>query len=78
MEAKLVSVGNSRGMRLPKSLIIKYKLDSGVVIEEREDGLMIKPKGGLQKLSWEETYKQMAKEKEDWSDWDALSGEEIE
>jgi len=78
MEAKLVPIGNSRGMRLPKSLIIKYKLDSGVVIEEREDGLMIKPKGGLKKLSWEETYKQMAKEKEDWSDWDALSGEEIE
>lgn len=78
MQTKLVPIGNSRGMRLPKSLINKYKLDSGMVIEEREDGLMIKPKGGLKKLSWEDTYKEMAKEKEGWADWDALSGEEID
>ena len=78
MQAKVVPIGNSRGMRLPKSLIIKYKFDSGVVIEEKEDGLLLRPKGGLKKLSWEETYKAMAKEKEDWSDWDALSGDEID
>jgi hypothetical protein len=56
---------------------MKYHLDSGVLIEECADGLLIKPIGD-DKLSWSDTYKEMKKENEDWSEWDLLSGDAIE
>lgn len=77
MVTKLAQIGNSQGLRLPKALILKYHLASGVVIEESKEGILIKPVKD-DKLSWAETYSQMKTEAEDWSDWDLLSGDEIE
>lgn len=68
MNIKLIQVGNSKGIRLPKKLISKYKLDTGILIIEKDDGILIKPLIDDNKLSWEQTYKDMAKEKEDWED----------
>lgn len=42
MEAKIRKIGNSSGIILPKALIDKYDL-SEVVIEDRGDGIMIRP-----------------------------------
>ena len=37
------------------------------------------PKGpGVEKLSWEETAREMAGRGEDWSEWDALDGEGLD
>lgn len=44
MQAKLIQIGSSRGLRLPKLLIEKYDLSETLEIEEREDGLLIKKK----------------------------------
>lgn len=77
MNVKLIQVGNSKGLRLPKKLVKKYKLDVGIVLEEREEGILIKPIKKDQKLSWEETYRSMAKEKEDWDDLDITTGDGI-
>lgn len=68
----LVRVGNSRGIRLPARLIAKHKLDRGMVLEERGDEIVLRPKRVAKKLSWEETYKEMAASDEDWSDWEAM------
>ena len=75
MDIKLIQVGNSKGIRLPKKLISKYKLDTGISLVEKNDGILIKPKIKDNKLSWEQTYKDMAKEKEDWKDLDITSGD---
>ena len=77
MNVKLIQVGNSKGLRLPKELVKKYKLDVGIVLEEREEGILIKPIKKDQKLSWEDTYKSMAKEREDWDDLDITVGDGI-
>ena len=69
MNIKLIQVGNSKGIRLPKKLISKYKLDTGISIIEKDDGILIKPLIEDDKLSWEQTYKSMAEEKEDWKIW---------
>ena len=72
MLTKLVAIGNSQGIRLPKKLINKYHLNMPLVVEEQEDGIFIHPvKDNL--LSWEETYKAMARQPEDWSDLDVLN-----
>jgi antitoxin MazE len=68
-EGKVVQIGNSKGIRIPKALLLKYGLEDDIVMEERAEGLLIKAKG--EKLSWEATYRAIAEE-EDWSDWQSL------
>lgn len=70
-DARLVPIGNSKGIRIPKALIQKYGLKDSVLIEETENGLLLRNKKES-KLSWEETYKTMAMEKENWDDFDVV------
>ncbi|OGL00751.1 MAG: hypothetical protein A3E31_14725 [Candidatus Rokubacteria bacterium RIFCSPHIGHO2_12_FULL_73_22] len=69
LEFKVVPIGNSRGVRLPKAVLGKYAIRDAVVVEEREEGLLLRSKQD-RRLSWEETFKAMAHEREDWSDLD--------
>jgi SpoVT / AbrB like domain. len=70
-DLKVIPIGNSRGVRLPKSVLDKYAITDTVVLEEREDGILLRSKQD-DRLSWEETYKEMAREREDWSDLDVM------
>ncbi len=70
-EIKLVPIGNSKGIRLPKTLLEKYGwlgIDS-LQLEETEHGLLLHG-APSDKLSWKETFRAMAAETEDWSDCD--------
>ena len=69
LEFKVVPIGNSRGVRLPKTVLDKYAIRDAVVVEQREEGLLLRSKRD-RRLSWEETFKDMAHEREDWSDLD--------
>jgi antitoxin MazE len=69
-DAKLVSIGNSKGVRIPKALLQKYGLKDTLLIEETDRGLLIRNKEE-NKLSWGETYQAMANEKEKWDDFDS-------
>ncbi len=69
-DIKIVPIGNSLGVRLPKKLLRKYGLTDSLVLEETEQGLLLRKKHD-DKLSWGNTYKAMANEHEDWSDYDA-------
>ncbi len=80
-DAKLVPIGNSKGVRIPKALLQKYGLKGSLLIEETETGLLLRNKEES-KLSWEDTYKTMANEKENWDDFnmtllDGLEDEEF-
>jgi antitoxin MazE len=68
-DIKLVSIGNSKGIRIPKNLLQKYCFGDTLLLVETEQGLLLKKKND-QKISWEETYRAMAAEQEDWSDFD--------
>ena len=68
-DAKLVAIGNSKGVRIPKALLQRYGLKDSLLIEETERGLLLRNKEE-NKLSWEDTYKAMADEKEHWEDFD--------
>lgn len=67
---KLVRVGNSRGIRLPKALLDRHAIKNSVTVEERAEGLLLRVDRDA-KLSWSDTYKEMAREKEDWSAFDS-------
>lgn len=69
-EVKLISIGNSKGIRLPKTLLDKYRWRDRLTLEEMEDSVVLRGKE-THNLSWEETYRAMAEESEDWSAFDA-------
>ncbi len=78
MQSKLIEIGNSKGIRLPKRLIEKYHLNEKLTLEETNKGILIKADIPDNKLSWDETYREMAKEKEDWSEFDILVADGID
>jgi antitoxin MazE len=76
-DIKLVPIGNSKGIRIPKALLQKYNLDNSLLLEETDNGLLLRKKEDS-KLSWEDTYKAMAEEKEDWEDVDTTLQDGLE
>lgn len=70
IELKIVPIGNSRGVRLPKTVLDRFGIKDALVLEAREEGLLFRCKKD-QRMSWEETFKDMMREKEDWSDLEA-------
>ena len=59
---KVIRIGHSKGIRFEKTLMQKYGITEKVILEERDEGILLKPLKN--KLSWADTYKAMAKEKE--------------
>lgn len=69
---KVARIGNSRGVRLPAAALRRYGIGETVVMEERSDGILLRPAGpAIEKLSWEATAREMAGADEDWRGWDA-------
>ena len=77
MDVRIIPIGNSRGIRLPKRLLVKYGFDEKVVIKELDNGILLE-KDSADQLSWDETYKAIAGSDEDWSDWTDLDLEDVE
>ncbi len=69
IELKVVAIGNSRGVRLPKAIIERYEIKDSLMLEAREEGLLLRGKPD-KRLTWEETYREAAREREDWSAFD--------
>jgi antitoxin MazE len=65
----IVPIGNSKGIRIPKTLLQKYGFSDSLILEETEQGLLLR-KTEDAKLSWEDTYLAMALETENWTDLD--------
>ena len=66
-ELKIVQIGNSKGIRLPKTIIDKYGFSDSLCVETSEDGIFLRSKKS-NKLSWEDTFKAMKEEDENWDD----------
>ena len=59
MKAKLVPIGNSRGIRLPKAVIEQYALADEVELEMKEDHIVVRP-SRRPREGWEEAFARMA------------------
>ena len=81
MEAHLIRIGNSRGIRIPQKILEHYRIQEGsaLELEERQDGILIRPMAMPDaKVSWEQAYQEMASEaaeNAEWAEWDKLSGD---
>jgi antitoxin MazE len=76
-DVKLIPIGNSQGIRLPRAILQKYGFSDTLVLEETGQGILLRRKEDNQ-LSWEETYRAMAQEQEDWSDFDTTVADGLE
>ncbi|WP_446010144.1 AbrB/MazE/SpoVT family DNA-binding domain-containing protein [Candidatus Electrothrix sp.] len=74
---KIVPIGNSQGIRLPKEVLRKYGFVDSLILEETGTGLLLR-KQENNKLSWEETYKAISEEQEDWSDFNVTVADGLE
>ncbi len=58
MRLSVISIGNSRGIRIPKAILDKYQIKDSVEIELHEDALLLKPVRKPRE-GWEESFRQM-------------------
>ena len=78
-ELKVTRIGNSRGVRLPASSLKRYSVGSVMIMEERTDGILLRPVGpAIEKLSWQNTAREMAAAGEGWSAWDVVDADGLE
>jgi len=59
MKVSIVKIGNSKGIRLSKTILEKYKLRDKVDLILEEDQIVIKPVS-KPRSGWEEAFKEMA------------------
>jgi antitoxin component of MazEF toxin-antitoxin module len=78
-ELKVARIGNSRGVRLPAKTLERYGIGESVIMEERSDGILLRPSHMTNtKLSWEDTAREMASSREDWTEWDATGADGLD
>jgi antitoxin MazE len=63
MELRLVQIGNSKGIRIPKRILSQYNLKDKVTVDIKEDGLFIKSR--KVRNGWAESFKEMSKNGDD-------------
>ncbi len=58
MRLAVVSIGNSKGIRIPKAVLDKYHIKDSVDVELRDDMMLLKPVRNPRE-GWEESFRQM-------------------
>jgi antitoxin MazE len=64
MKTNIVRIGNSKGIRLPKSVLEQCRLKDAVEIEVEGNVLTIRPIH-TPRLGWSEAFSEMARQKDD-------------
>lgn len=64
MTTKLIRIGNSRGVRIPKALIEECRLEDEVELESRKGELVIRP-AKRRRAGWAEAFREMAQRGDD-------------
>ena len=78
LKVKIIRIGNSRGIRLSKSLIEQYNMKDEVILEAKKNSIVIRPAENP-RAGWEKSFQKMRlrgddllldKETELESEWD--------
>ncbi len=64
MDISVISIGNSKGIRLSKTLIEKYDIKDTIELVLEKSYIILKPKTSPRK-NWEKLFKKMHKNGED-------------
>ncbi len=64
MIAKLITIGNSQGILIPKTFIQHAKLTKEVHLDLTEDGILIKSARTSKRKTWAEKFKKESRKKQ--------------
>ncbi|MCP5061833.1 MAG: AbrB/MazE/SpoVT family DNA-binding domain-containing protein [Ignavibacteriae bacterium] len=64
MITKVIRIGNSRGIRIPKSIIEQSGINNEVELVVKNDRIIIKSVSS-KRQNWDSVFKEMAKNKDD-------------
>jgi antitoxin MazE len=64
MELPIIKIGNSKGLRLSKTILEKYQIEDKVELMMEEDVIIIRPIKKARK-NWDEVFQQMNKAGDD-------------
>ncbi|HEY3303364.1 MAG TPA: AbrB/MazE/SpoVT family DNA-binding domain-containing protein [Candidatus Binatia bacterium] len=64
MKISVVRIGNSRGIRIPKTILDQCQLGDTVELGVRNGQLVVKP-AARPRAGWEEAFRQMARQGDD-------------
>lgn len=87
MQTRLIPIGNSYGVRLPKSIIKQFDLDkSNLEIVVKEEGILITPVADVPPLAeWDKLFKEAKKkgydaekDAKEFEDWDTTLADGID
>ena len=78
MRAKIIRIGNSRGIRLPKPILEASGItdEADVTVEDGRIVLLRPPKHPRE--GWAEAIEAIGPDDEDWSDWQNMPSEALE
>jgi antitoxin MazE len=67
VRTRLVRIGNSQGVRIPKALLDQVGLDGEVELEAQDRQLVVRPvpPEGRARLGWDERFRAMAERGDD-------------
>lgn len=58
IKVKIIQIGNSKGIRLSKSLIEQYDMKDELVLETKKDSIVIRPAENP-RAGWEKSFEKM-------------------
>lgn len=64
METSIIKIGNSKGLRLSKTILEKYHIKDKVELVLEKEQIIIRPIGTPRK-NWEEKFRKMAENEDD-------------
>jgi antitoxin MazE len=59
MEIPVIKIGNSKGIRLPKSVLQQFSIEDRVEMEVHEKEIVLKPLKKRPRSGWREAFEQM-------------------
>ncbi len=77
MKTKVINIGNSKGIRIPKAILQQARLEEEVILEVSDNGLLVKPEKQKRKTreGWEQQFKKVLKGKQQENLWSNLSND---
>lgn len=64
MKTNIIKVGNSKGIRIPKTIIKEYNIEDTVELEFKEDHIILRPSSNPRK-GWASKLKKMVDNNDD-------------
>ncbi len=65
MRTTIRNIGNSKGVILPKKLLKLCSIEEEVIIEVKDDAIVIRPENTNKRKGWADAFKKMAERKDD-------------